>query len=69
MTPIVWILLIALGLWGLHIWHYPYVTCTHCSGEKRKYASDAEHYRHKDCWWCYESGERYRWELRWLTLF
>ena len=60
---------VLLGLWVLNICQYPYVTCTHCDGAKRKYASDQEHYAHTDCWWCYCDGERYRVELRWLTIF
>lgn len=61
--------LVLLGFWGLHIWTKPFVTCRHCEGKKRKYASDDVHYSRVECFWCYESGERYRWELRWLTLF
>jgi len=57
------------GLWVLSLVRYPLVTCTHCKGKKREYASDEEHYHKVDCFWCYDSGERYRWELRWLTLF
>jgi hypothetical protein len=60
---------IALAAWGIHIWEKPYLTCTHCAGKKREYASDGVHYGKVECFWCYDSGERYRWELRWLTLF
>jgi hypothetical protein len=58
-----------LGAWGLHIWVKPYVTCKHCGGENRQYASDGVHFSMTECFWCYEDGYRYRWELRWLTLF
>jgi hypothetical protein len=61
--------LVLLAAWGLHIWNKPYVTCKHCGGKKRKYASDEVHYSKVKCFWCYDTGERYRLELRWLTLF
>jgi hypothetical protein len=69
MTGALILLSILLGSWGLHIWNKPFVTCTHCEGKKRDYASDEVHYSKVECFWCYDSGERYRVELRWLTLF
>jgi hypothetical protein len=61
--------LVLLGAWGLHLWWKPFVTCKHCEGVKRDYASDGVHFSEKECFWCYQNGYRYRWELRWLTLF
>lgn len=69
MTPGVIAILIVVGFWVLSCIQYPYVTCKHCEGKKRKYHNDGEHYDHVECFFCYDSGERYRWELRWLTLF
>jgi hypothetical protein len=61
--------LVLLVAWGLHLWWKPFVTCKHCEGVKRDYASDGVHFSEKECFWCYQNGYRYRWELRWLTLF
>ena len=58
-----------LGWWLLHCWRWPYVTCKHCDGQRREDASDGEHWRDNDCAFCMSKGTRYRWELRWLTLF
>ncbi len=69
MTPLAWLVGVLLLAWGIHVWRKPWVTCTHCEGKKRDYASDEVHYSKVECFWCYDSGERYRWELRWLTLF
>lgn len=69
MTAGVVVILVILGLWVLSLARYPFVTCRHCEGKKREYDSAGEHYHKVECFWCYDSGERYRWELRWLTLF
>lgn len=58
--------LVLLGLWGIHVWRYPYVTCKHCDGEKWQHDSDRCHKRLTDCPWCLRDGYRYRWELRWF---
>jgi hypothetical protein len=56
-------------LWVGHCTRYPYVTCKHCGGERRTWDSEHDHFRRNDCAWCLNTGYRYRWELRWLTLF
>jgi hypothetical protein len=69
MTPLGIFVAGVLALWVGSCARYPYVTCTHCEGEKRDWDSGHEHFRDKDCMWCLGEGRRYRWELRWLTIF
>lgn len=58
------IVLLALGLWQLHVHFFPWKSCPACRGKGRRYSDGAWRYggsAHADCKRCGSTGRVRRW--------